>query len=134
MSTPHLNPPPSRAHVSGGCPVCRGAGVLPSMTVAGLTNPCPRCLHALHGSRAPLPAGTPSINEGLAQDASCEVSGAVDRKPLPFRLAGDPPVGASEQRRHDDEAPTPDFVLLLIGIALGGAGALLLVGIFRVFG
>lgn len=26
------------------CPVCHGAGELPSMTAAGLTNPCPRCV------------------------------------------------------------------------------------------
>ena len=99
------NPAPSRAHVSGACPVCHGAGKLPSMTMAGLTNPCPRCLHALR----------------LPSDAA--------EKPEPIRLAGDPPA-----RRHDDEAPSPGFLVLLAGIACGFVFGALVAGLFRVFG
>lgn len=55
-----LNLPPSRARISRpDCPVCHGAGRLPSMQVAGLTNPCPRCTGSLVVPDLPPPVDPP---------------------------------------------------------------------------
>lgn len=96
-------PPPSRARL---CPVCHGAGRLPSMQVAGITNPCPRCDGALylpeeHGER-------------------------------PMTLAE---VSEAEGRPHRDTDRTVADVIAaaLLGIAGGVALTVLAQGLFAMF-
>lgn len=98
MSTPSANPipPPSRAQEPAVCPICFDAGRLPSMQVAGLTEPCPRC----------------------------EASSA-DEKAEPT---------CPEGRRTTDRSATDVLLALGVGLALGAASVLLLVGILRMFG
>ena len=106
---PSLSRTAPRAHVSPGCPVCHGAGVLPSMQVAGMTNPCPRCQLGLQRPNEPAPE-------------PAQVS------PPGFPLAYD----------DLDDAPTSGGLVLLLGVALGAIGTvmlgLLVLGASRVFG
>lgn len=104
---PSLSRTAPRAHVSPGCPVCHGAGVLPSMQVAGMTNPCPRCRLGLQLPNTPAP----------------------DREPAQVTPPGFP---------FDDDGPTSGGLVLLLGVALGAIGTvmlgLLVLGASRVFG
>lgn len=98
------------------CPVCRGAGVLPSMTVAGLTNPCPRCLHALKPTSRPV---EPIHGQGF------------ELWPGPILASGGAPP---TPRRHDDRTARDVVLALLLGLAIGAAFGALVVGIFVGFG
>lgn len=129
MSTTHPHSTSiARAPVSpDACPVCHGARVLPSMTVLGLTNPCPRCLHALRPASNPVEKpeqGAPTFaGVDLARPGADRTVYTVDGFLAPEDRRHDAPLHAAQHRG----------ALFLAGAACGVVFALLVVGIFRVF-
>lgn len=124
------------------CPICLGAGVLPSMLCEGMTDPCPRCTHALK----PKPACGRCKATGIIVGGDgvrrlcplCSWSGASFHveKTEPVEAGGCAPPILSGRRSDDrSQADTQRAVWLGVVIGAGGASAVwLVIGIFARFG
>lgn len=113
------NPPPSRAHVSPpSCPLCLGAGTLPSMTTAWVRLRCPRCEGASRSPQVAPAHGGRIMTLGEVAEAE-SVPAAVDR------------------RQAADSADLSRWAAALLFLAGGACGlvfGVLVAGIFRMFG